>query len=306
MAKNVFRSGEVTVIDGKVNIAPPSQRAVEPVEPEPIHEIEEYSGPTADDLRQEAELFRQDWDRQKEEMIRIAREEADRIVKAAEETAFEEVKRKNDQAQAIRESAETEAQQIAAEAKTNAEEVVREAETHAAEVRDQAYQEGVQRGRDEGFAQGKSEVDRLIDRVHAVLNKTIERRNEILEESEAQVVQLVLTIVKKVVKILSENQRQVVMHNIVQALQKLKHKGDITIRVNTEDLELTSDHAKDLTRKMENVGYVTVLEDSSIEPGGCIIETDFGEIDARIGSQLREIEERILEMVPIKEREKRQ
>jgi len=96
-----------------------------------------------------------------------------------------------------------------------------------------------------------------------------------------------------------------VMHNVVQALQKLKHKGDITIRVNTVDVAITTDHAKDLTRRVENVGYVTVLEDTSIEPGGCVIETDFGEIDARIGSQLREIEERIMEMVPITERDKR-
>jgi flagellar assembly protein FliH len=43
-----------------------------------------------------------------------------------------------------------------------------------------------------------------------------------------------------------------------------------------------------------------VLEDSSVDKGGCIIETDFGQIDARISSQLHEIEENITELMPIR------
>ena len=45
---------------------------------------------------------------------------------------------------------------------------------------------------------------------------------------------------------------------------------------------------------------ITFKEDSSVERGGCIIETDFGQIDARISSQLHEIEERIIELMPIR------
>ncbi len=53
-------------------------------------------------------------------------------------------------------------------------------------------------------------------------------------------------------------------------------------------------------RMVENIRSVTVVEDSTVDKGGCIIETDFGEIDARISSQLHEIEEKILDLVPIK------
>ena len=43
-----------------------------------------------------------------------------------------------------------------------------------------------------------------------------------------------------------------------------------------------------------------ILEDSSVEKGGCIVETDFGAIDARISSQLTELENKILEVSPLK------
>ena len=91
-----------------------------------------------------------------------------------------------------------------------------------------------------------------------------------------------------------------VINNVVQALRKLKSRGDVVIRVNIADLELTSEHIKDFMSMVENVKSITVLEDSSVDRGGCIIETDFGQIDARISSQLHEIEEKILELMPIK------
>lgn len=42
------------------------------------------------------------------------------------------------------------------------------------------------------------------------------------------------------------------------------------------------------------------MEDSTVEKGGCIVETDFGAIDARISSQLTEVENRVMEISPIK------
>jgi len=53
---------------------------------------------------------------------------------------------------------------------------------------------------------------------------------------------------------------------------------------------------------VENIKGITVMEDATIERGGCIIETDFGHIDAKISSQMHEIEEKIQDLVPIKAR----
>jgi flagellar assembly protein FliH len=66
------------------------------------------------------------------------------------------------------------------------------------------------------------------------------------------------------------------------------------------DLKLTSDHTKDFINLVEGSKSIQIVEDTSIDEGGCIIETDFGEIDARISSQLMELESKILEISPIK------
>jgi flagellar assembly protein FliH len=70
------------------------------------------------------------------------------------------------------------------------------------------------------------------------------------------------------------------------------------------DLKLTTEHTKDFISLVEGVKSIQVVEDSSVDSGGCIIETDFGEIDARIASQLAELEAKILEISPIKSKAK--
>lgn len=300
MAKNLFRAGEVNLTGDKVVISSPEgfPTFAEPAEPEEL--VEEYTGPTADDLRREAELFKQQWEQEKEAMITAAKTEADQIVKDAERLAFEEVRKKNDDAQAAKEEAEAEARKIVEDAKSEAERIVSQAQSQAADITKNAHDEGFADGREEGFASGQAEVERLIDRFHDVLSKAVARRTQILEESEAQIVHLVLQIAKKVIKVISENQQNVVINNVVQALRKLKEKSEVIVRVNLKDVKLTTEHAQDILRMAEKAENITVVEDTSVDPGGAIIETDFGEIDARIASQLREIEDRILELTPIR------
>ena len=298
MAKNVFRADEILYQSRKVFIEPPSLSPEET--PEEVETLEQYAGPSVDDLRHDAEEFKRRWEDEKSAMIAAAREEAEGIKKEAEKAAFDEIKRKNNQAQKIRQEAEDEAKSILDEARRKADELESEIQGKVDKVEREAYDKGYKDGRESGFQEGRGEVERLVETIHRIISTAIEKRNEIIEGSETQVINLVLLITKKVIKVISENQKNVVINNVVQALRKLKSRGDVAIRVNLADLDLTSEHINDFMKMVENVKSVTVLEDSSVDRGGCIIETDFGQIDARISSQLHEIEEKILELMPIR------
>jgi flagellar assembly protein FliH len=295
MAKNVFHPREIVDLTAqRVKVVAPVFRQEEP---EPL---DLYEGPTADDLRREAEAFRQEWAREKERLVEEAHEEAAVIRRQAEKTAFEEVKSKTDAAIRDKRYAEEESERVREAAEIEAGKIRSQAEEERDKVFSEARKNGYDEGRDEGWKEGLAEAGRLIDRLHKILDAAIEKRQEIIDEAETQLIDLVLLISRKVVKVISENQKNVVINNIVQALRKLKSRGDVAIRVNLADLDLTTEHVKDFMRMAENVKSITVLEDSSVDKGGAVIETDFGQIDARISSQLREIEEKILELVPIR------
>jgi flagellar assembly protein FliH len=307
MAKAVFRPNEIHISDDKVVLAPPSvfipQEHNTPEDTDDfdeLEEVDEYKGPTADDLRKEAEEFKAKWEIEKGGMIAAAKAEVDTIVNDGQERAKNEAAVAAAEAAALKTAAEVEADKIIEEAKQQAEAIVEEAKTAFENERQEAKDAGYEEGRETGFDEGKAEVDRLIERTRVVLQRAQDKREEILAETEQEIIDLVLLISRKVIKNISENQRTVVINNVVQALRKVKGRGDVIIRVNLADVKLTTEHLKNFIQMFEGTKAIQVHEDSTVDPGGCVIETDFGEIDARISSQLAELESKILEASPIK------
>jgi flagellar assembly protein FliH len=306
MLKTVFRPNELVTLSDKIVIDSPSSFSdlahLTPAEEisESFDNVQEYTGPTADDLRRDAEAFRVHWEEEKERMISSSRAEAENIIQDAQKAAFAEVKRKTDEAQALKQQAEEETERIIADAKNRAAEIEGEIRQSMESERKEIREKGREEGREEGFSEGKAEVERLIERTQVVLERAQDKRGEILSETEQEIIDLVLLISRKVIKVISESQRNVIVSNVVQALRKVKARGDVIIRVNMNDLQLATEHKQEFIKLLEGAKSVQVIEDSSVDSGGCIIETDFGEIDARISSQLAELESKILEISPIK------
>lgn len=299
MAKNVFRYNEfINKLENVVMIKSPQEE--KPEEVEEAAPVEEYTGPTADDLRREAEAFKEQWESEKALMIQEAQIRAEEIIKQAQDEGFEILKKEQANAAAVKIEAQREYQALLDQAKKESQQIESQARSEVSGLEEAARKKGYQEGFESGYKEGEEEVRRLVDRMHLILQKVIEKRADIIEGAETQVVNLVLLIARKVVKVISENQRNVVINNVVQALRKIKTRGDVVLRVNLEDLNLTSENTKEFLKMVENVKSISVVEDSSVDPGGCVVETDFGQIDARIASQLHEIEEKVRELMPIK------
>ena len=180
MAKTVFRPFEIKTIDEKVMFKLPHNFEPE-VEEVPVVEEPVYEGPTADDLRREAEEFKVQWEAEKQQMLEQAQASAEEIVAKAEKSAFEEVKRQTDQAQVIKTTAETDAAEILRKAQEEAATIIADAEAQKQKIRDEAYSAGFTEGQEKGFAEGNMEAQRLIDRLHVMLDRIMDKREEILE-----------------------------------------------------------------------------------------------------------------------------
>ena len=301
MAKNIFRDFEVKKVSDDLVLT-----LAKTFEPAPSDQTEDEvpipEGPTLEDLKNEAEEFKRQWEIEKAQLIADAHREADEIIENAKKTAFEEVKRQLDSSQVDAQKARTQAQELVSEAEQKAADIIAKAEQTEAATQKKAFTEGFDTGREAGYKEGKTEVTRLIERLHTILERTMDKREQILAETEQQIVDLVLLMTRKVVKVISENQRNVVTSNIIHALRKVKGRADVIVRVNLADVGLTTEHTKDFLAAAENIKGLTVAEDLTVDAGGCIIETDFGSVDARIASQLHELEQRILEISPIRTR----
>jgi flagellar assembly protein FliH len=305
LARKIFKAAEVKELKSKVLITPPQiKRPYEEIE-EPVEELEELTEMQAlEEAEMEAPVsLEEEKDKilqETEDIKQKAEIEAKRMRDEAEEAAFKIMQKNSIDARKLKEEAEGEAKSIHENAQRQAEELLKGARVKAVSMLQEARSKAQEEGKEEGYNTGKEEVERLIERLHIILNAAIDKRKVIIENTERQLLDLVLLITRKVVKVISESEKEVVIENIREALKKVRGETEITIRVNLKDLNLSTKNKKRFISLVEGLQKITLEEDSRVDPGGCIVETSFGDIDARIATQLSVIEEKIRELMPVK------
>ena len=88
---------------------------------------------------------------------------------------------------------------------------------------------------------------------------------------------------------------------MTDALTQVVSSNKIIVRINPEDIKLL-EAENDSIGGQPAFSKIRFESDTSIEKGGCFVETELGNIDARISSQLNEIIKQ-LELYFVKEDE---
>ncbi len=302
MSKLVFKPGEIRQINVAKQIELPSQYQKNLLETEEFKEfevddegnpIDVYQGPSIEEMEAELERYRRETEEEVREMLEQAEERAKKIEEEGKENAFRELQQAREQIKNEMDRLRIESEQEIERGKFEAEKMIKEAELKVSEIEHEAYKKGYDAGREEGYKEGQAEVMRLIDRLGTVVSTAVDIRDEIIRSSEKLMTEMILMIARKVIKDEIVERREVVINNIKEAIRRVKDRDRIDIRVNFADLDMTTAHKDELIKMMESLKKVNIYEDSRVERGGCIIETDVGAIDARISTQLDAIEEAI-------------
>ena len=160
------------------------------------------------------------------------------------------------------------------------------------EIEKQAYESGFQEGRESAFESQTVQVESAVKSLNQAATDILNLRQEIYRTVEHEVVELALAIARKVVCQEIKINPDVVICVAREALSQVDAPGKIKIRLNPADLEFinaTQGQISELVHQMDNVALET---EASIARGGCVIETNQGDIDARIEKQFQVVEDK--------------
>ena len=116
-----------------------------------------------------------------------------------------------------------------------------------------------------------------------------------IKENSQEIVELAVLIAEKVIKTELEN-KEVLFNNVLDAIKKVQTSKEIKIYVNWNQLEYKDELTELLKYNFQGLELIEIVEDRTIEQGGCIIETKLGKIDATIKSQMELILDSISEV----------
>lgn len=152
---------------------------------------------------------------------------------------------------------------------------------------------------DKGFAEGKAEaVERarsILEAIEQVLKEALKEKDEIIKKAEQQIVELSMAISKKITKCEVLLNRDVIFYSVNEAISKIVDRDTINIYMNLKDITTFAKKKEDILKSLPVDSKVKIIQDNNIMPGGCIISTNMGNIDATISSQMLEVEKMLEE-----------
>lgn len=206
------------------------------------------------------------------------------------------IKEANDEARRIIERAMEEAQVHLQEATQEVERIISDGMDQTIEIKDKAKNEGYQEGQKEGFAEGRQVAQTLVEEALVVKEEAIERYRSLLEETEAEIMEMVIDICSKVLnqKITEDSY---IVGLIKVAIDKCTYTTDIVLRVSEDDYDYVIMEKDKILVLCENVEDLIVKMDRSLKRGDCIVESPSGTIDSSIQVQLDYVVNRINEIL---------
>jgi flagellar assembly protein FliH len=186
--------------------------------------------------------------------------------------------------------AETKAAQLLQHAQTEARKLLDESRLYCQSVQKQAARDGFAQGREEGFRAAYEEVASLIQEARKVLQEAVNHQERILANSEPEIARLAIKIAERILGVEVKTNPDTVLGIVQSALARIRDREQVTIRVNQEDYEKVKANKDVYTRLVDGVKTMDVAPDPRVERGGCVIETNLGNVDARISTQLAALE----------------
>jgi flagellar assembly protein FliH len=175
-----------------------------------------------------------------------------------------------------------------------------EVEQFKKEAFDQGRAEGHEAGHAEGHAEGLAEglktgeesaaaqIEEMTKAYAESMTAVAMFKDTLRAQVEDEVVRLALTVAKKIVHREIQIDRTII-HTLVRvALGRVSGKSAVVIRLSPVDYEYMVREREDLAK--EEGREITFESDNILTQGSCLIQTETGDIDARIEEEFHEVE----------------
>lgn len=164
---------------------------------------------------------------------------------------------------------------------------------------DHIRNEAVLQAKKQGYEEGRKQAQMEYEAAKSELN---EERARLQAEYEKQIdaleplfVKTLTGIYEKVFEVGLENQQEIIVTLLRNTMKKLDGCKNFLVHVSTQDYPYVKEHKEQLLSDSSQEGTVVdIIEDSTIRENECTIETINGIYDCGIGTQMKELRNKLI------------
>lgn len=150
------------------------------------------------------------------------------------------------------------------------------------------------KGKEEGLKESEERLSTTIKALGTALEEISELRKTIIRNSSQDMLHLVLTIARQVLHCEVAVKPETILSSIERALSASISTDSYNVKVNSQDLELVKEKKPFFLARVTGLKNINFESDDGISRGGCRVESELGEVDATIETQLEEIRQYLL------------
>lgn len=166
-----------------------------------------------------------------------------------------------------------------------------------------SYRKQLQAYYEKGYAEGQQETAAELEREYSArLMEKTEEFSRILQSIERNlsdyesafdriVIEVVTAMTEKIIK-REANLQSFITETLREAVRKVLGADEIIIRLHPDDLQEINSAGGELMLD-ESFSKIKFEADAKIDRGGCMVETEVGNVDARINTQLNELKKQL-------------
>lgn len=167
--------------------------------------------------------------------------------------------------------------------------IVAQARSRAVKIEQEAFSKGFE----EGKAAGKQDVSQKLKEVAQLLDEVQKERKTLYHRYEEDAVGLIKMMVDKIVSHEVSVNPRIIPVCLERALLFVIENSQVKVHLNSVDFGRIKEAALENPAIFEGFSQLELIEDQSISAGGCLLETEFGEVDATIENRKEKLFEAI-------------
>lgn len=291
MYNNVFKAYQVTVQGEDKHVIDNNARVAQKIE-----QLRELLAHKEDNLweNDSQEGFTRGLDAELvEALIAEGDDDSSPIIKAEEHA--EEVRQDSTATLAL---VSEQAEEILAAARREADSIkggiLSEAQAEIEAMRQSVYEEARSQGYDVGYNEAIQQIEQQRSELQEQRRKLETEYQQMIDELEPKFVEVLTDIYEKVFQIDLKKEHDIIMHLISSTMHKIEGNSNYLIHVSKEDYPYVNLKKNEvLTSMVSTNAAVEIVEDMTLGPNDCIIETDGGVFDCGLGTQLEELSQKL-------------
>lgn len=152
-------------------------------------------------------------------------------------------------------------------------------------IQESAYQEAYQLGLDEGrkkaFQEHLEKIKTRLDDLDQLFSSIHNLKTELAQQNESHLVQLAFHMAKRLAHVEVQTDPKIVIEVIRKAMELAQIEEEVVVQVSPQQINFLESLKKESGRDFEFMKHIKLEPVEGLSIGGCIIETNYGEIDAR-------------------------